>query len=413
MAVRRRVRGALRVYPREMASGRSWWWCNVPGVGRRALDLACDETPREEAHRVACERYAAGGLAAGGSGAAPEETLSAIILCFKAECSGRYKPRTWHSMLVRLVAMQEWFAGERVVRPSQITDEHVARWIATRQKPTKKRGGASNATINRAFLAMRVMLRWAAARDTPLCGSSPFESMRKLKEIDRQPHPIIPSPEEWRRLVAVMLSAPLPEPPTRKDGKVYVPSSTTLERHAENTRGAALLVASAVETGMRFDELRMQRDPDIRAAGVMIAAHDGWSPKSWAERTVPISKETADTLRAMVAWRDEARGLNGRALALGEHWVNDRIDEAWKRGGFVGEPPRMHDARRTFATAHVRAGVGLDRVRQLLGHRDVQTTERYLGRYRTDAEVPVSTLGVASVLQVVAPAQVIPLHAHR
>lgn len=391
----RRIRGALHVYPREMGSGATWWWVHVPGKGRRALNLACADVSRDEAYRLACERFAAGGLAARGAGAPAEATFREVIRAFTLEQSGRYKPRTWHSMKLRLAAAEEYLRETaKIVRPSQVTDETVAAWMNART-----REGASNATVNRALIAMRVVMQWASRRDPPLCGACAFERVKRLREVGRQPHPIVPSPEEWRRLVAEVLEEPVPEHYHRDD---------SAGRHHENVRGAALLLASAVETGFRFDELRHQRAEDVRGNGVIVAAHDGWSPKSWHERTVPISAETAATLKAFIAWRDRARGLNGKRLKLGEHWINDLIDAAWRRAKLAGEAPRMHDARRTFATAHVRAGVGLDRVRQLLGHRDVQTTERYLGRYRSDVDTPVSTLGVAAVLAMpVAP--VIPL----
>lgn len=58
----------------------------------------------------------------------------------------------------------------------------------------------------------------------------------------------------------------------------------------------------------------------------------------------------------------------------------------------------MHDARRTYVTESVRLGVTLDRVRALLGHRDVGTTERYLGRYRSDAAEVAVDVGVSGAL---------------
>jgi len=121
---------------------------------------------------------------------------------------------------------------------------------------------------------------------------------------------------------------------------------------------------------------------------------------------VPVARGTADALRAFVAWRDSAVGLNRRPIVLGDHWMADRIGEAWARGKMAGDPPGMHDARRTFATENVRRGLGIDRVRVLLGHKDVRTTERYVGRYRTDTEQPVAALGVADALREATPARV-------
>lgn len=382
---RRRVRGVLRPYARAMRGGREWWWCAVPGKGRVALGIPCDGATLEEATRLACERYAAGALAPRAAQGAEESTLAEVILAFARERSGAYKPRTWQSMENRLTKVEEWYrTALGVTLPSKVTDEAVSKWLKARQAK------AENATINRDVLAARVVFRWARAREPALCGRTALERTPRLREIGRQTHAVVPSPEEWRGLVAELLNAPCNPRFIGHKGE---------ERHRANCLGVAQIVASAVETGMRFDELRHQRPQDVRATAVIIAAHDGWSPKSWHERTVPVAKETATLLRQAIAWRDKARGLNGKALVLGEHYVNDRIAEAWKRAELPGDPPTMHDARRTFATASVRAGAGLDRVRVLLGHRDVSTTERYVGRYRTDAEAPIAPLGVAAVLE--------------
>lgn len=373
-----------------MRGGALWWWCAL-GRARHALDLDAS-VPRDEAHRIACERYGSGQLprahARGSEGG--EETLAEILTVYAREQVSHYKPRTWASKEFLLAAFAKWMAAHRVERPSQITDALLAQWISERQKGNGKKKGSENATINRALDAVRVCLRWAARRDPQLCKPTALERVKDLREIGRTKHTVIPSPEEWRSVVALLAS----EPPPKRCGN----GELLRARHEANARGAALLVACGVETGLRIDELRHLRALDVDDTAVNVRAYDGWAPKSWEERSVPITRETAKTLRAFVAWRDEARGLNGRPIILGDHWINDRLDDAWERGRLPDDAARMHDCRRTFATARVRAGVGIDRVRVLLGHKDVTTTERYIGRYRSDADEPVASLGVAAVL---------------
>jgi site-specific recombinase XerD len=391
---KRRVRDALRVYPRAMRNEETWWWVAVPGAGRKALHLPCATVPFEEARRVACERYAAGELVAGGARAQAEEaSVAAVIKAWDAAEGPRYKPRSRRSYKLHLVALQEYLEGVGVTRPSGITDEVVAAWVVARQAPRPGRSrGTSNATINRAMIAARVCFGWAASREPALCGSTGFARAKDLREIGRVIHPIIPSPDEWRRCVAAMLQLAVDDQ--------FKDAPDAVARWAVTCRLGALLVASAVETGMRLDELRHQRAQDVRAQAIVIAAHDGWSPKSWHERTLPCAPTTAATVRAFCAARDaRPRGVNNKVLKLGDGWIADLLDRAWKRAGLPGEPPRMHDARRTFATATMRGGGGLDRIRVLLGHRDVATTERYLGRYRTDVDAPVMSLGVADVFE--------------
>ncbi len=60
----------------------------------------------------------------------------------------------------------------------------------------------------------------------------------------------------------------------------------------------------------------------------------------------------------------------------------------------------MHDCRRTFATElSRRPGVSVRDVQRLLGHADLETTQRYLGRYRSDRERAAVDMGIAAVLQ--------------
>lgn len=62
----------------------------------------------------------------------------------------------------------------------------------------------------------------------------------------------------------------------------------------------------------------------------------------------------------------------------------------------VPETYRPHDARRRWVTELVRAGVPISTVRDLIGHRDVQTTERYVCSYYDD-EATVTAPSVATV----------------
>jgi len=69
---------------------------------------------------------------------------------------------------------------------------------------------------------------------------------------------------------------------------------------------------------------------------------------------------------------------------------------------------RMHDFRRSFATRCFRAGVPLTTIRDWLGHKDEQTTMRYVGVYRADADVRVPPSSALAALQP-PPANVLPL----
>lgn len=390
--------GALRVYVRG-----SYWWAHVPGKGRVSLGLP-SEVSRAEALAHASREHGHGRLAAGTAGVQADEVLSVIVETFHREYGPRYKPRALRSAMLHLLAFAAWMEARGVTRASQVTSERLAAWTSA-LSASGRSGARSNATVNRALVVVRVCLRWAAARTPPLCAPTAAEKLRPLREVDRRPHPVIPSPEEWRRLVVALETSPVPETCRTEE---------TQRRHRECARGAALLVAVAVSSGLRLDELRHLRPDDVAGDRVEVRASGGWSPKSWAERTVPVGPEARELARELVAWmRSKPKARNGLALVVGDHWIADAIDEAWARAELPGEPPRMHDCRRTYATATHRAGVPIDRVRALLGHRDVQTTERYLGRYRSDETEVAVDVGVADVLSAKTSAKVLPMKGKR
>lgn len=385
MAAKRRVRNALRVYVRTTAAGEGWWWVGVPGGKRHTLGLREADVSREEAHRVACERFAQSALGPGKTGAPAEEGLDVVIEKYVAEEGPRWKDRSREGFELMLAAFHEAMAELDVPRVSLITSEVLATYIKGRQAKVE------NATVNRTLMLVRRMVRWARRRKPTLLPVAVYlEDIKALKEIEREASPLIPSPLEWKQVIGHLARGVLPI--------VYPNAERYLVRHAANARGAALLVATAVQTGERLDELRHMRLDDIGTDEIRVAAWGDWSPKNHRNRTIPVPTSTAVLAKEFAAWRDRAVGLNGQLLVLGEHWISEQLDAAWEKAGFPGDAPRMHDCRRTFATELHRSGQPLTLVRDRMGHGDVETTEGYLGRYRSDRARVVPDMGVGAAL---------------
>ena len=90
-----------------------------------------------------------------------------------------------------------------------------------------------------------------------------------------------------------------------------------------------------------------------------------------------------------------------------------RLAKTFKRCA-CGAELLMHDARRTFATEMSRRpGVSVRDVQRLLGHADLETTQRYLGRYRSDEARAAVDMGLASVLARSTPAEVVSIGRRR
>lgn len=394
-AVARRKRGVLHPYPRG-----SQWWVQVPGVGRRSLGVPVEGTSKEDAYRLAAQRFAAGALDHKAALAARETGLAALAKLFVAENAHRWSARHAANVSYRLGAFVTTVGVERI---DQITAATLATYAASRPashaKKNPKRGALTDAAINRTIQVARAMARWAAKRSPPLCDMGALAAWKNIREIARNRDPLIPSPAEWSQVVRAI---ELEESPRT--------SARGVERTRVNGAGAARFVALAVQTGLRIDELRHLRTEDIGADVVRVRAWGSWRPKDREERDVPVPGSVASLAREMIAWRDSALGLNSKRLVIGDHWIAERLAAAWTRTGLPGEPPGMHDCRRTFATEMSRTlGVSIRDVQRLLGHADLTTTQRYLGRYRSDAARPALDLGFAAMLARPELAAVIPL----
>lgn len=113
---------------------------------------------------------------------------------------------------------------------------------------------------------------------------------------------------------------------------------------------------------------------DLRAAAVTV-----WG-KGSKERRVPLSEPAADALRGWLRHRHEAPlpdagstalFVNGRGNRLTPRDVRRIIDRR------SASPTHPHALRHTFATHLLDHGADLRVVQELLGHRDVATTQRY------------------------------------
>jgi integrase len=177
-------------------------------------------------------------------------------------------------------AFVDSLAAAGVARIEHITGDTLSRYVDREHKR-----GVCDATINRTVQVARALARWAATRTPPLCDEGALARWKNLREVARNADPLIPSPAEWATLVRELER----EPPTRT-------SPATRGREVANARGLAVLVAVAVQTGLRIDELRHLRPEDIgadvvrvRACGGRRIARRGTSPSPPAWPSSPAS----------------------------------------------------------------------------------------------------------------------------
>ena len=136
------------------------------------------------------------------------------------------------------------------------------------------------------------------------------------------------------------------------------------------------LVAFAIETGLRRGEqFRLRWDQVDLENGVLTLP----LPKGGKTRHVPLSEEAKTILRSFdsflrSAWvfpglKDMTQPMDSRAF------LRRSFEPGLRQAGITGAC--WHSLRHTAASRRIMAGVDLVSVKEILGHRDIQTTLRY------------------------------------
>jgi integrase/recombinase XerD len=127
--------------------------------------------------------------------------------------------------------------------------------------------------------------------------------------------------------------------------------------------------------------------------------------KGGHERSIPLNPQLAEVLKLYAQARGPAlptapffRSRFGRPLSRGA--VYERV-RTWGQRSHVGVPLCPHRLRHTFATHLVRAGVGLVTIRDLLGHRQITSTQIYLHVTAEDLRSAAARHPIGSLLSTV------------
>ena len=136
------------------------------------------------------------------------------------------------------------------------------------------------------------------------------------------------------------------------------------------------LVAFAIETGLRRGEqFRLRWDQVDLENGVLTLP----LPKGGKTRHVPLSEEAKTILRSFDSFLRSAwvfPGLNDVTQSLDSRaFLRRSFEPGLRQAGITGAC--WHSLRHTAASRRIMAGVDLVSVKEILGHRDIQTTLRY------------------------------------
>jgi site-specific recombinase XerD len=114
------------------------------------------------------------------------------------------------------------------------------------------------------------------------------------------------------------------------------------------------------------------------------------------ERIIPLNVEVAESLRKYLTTRPEVPTRNlfvsrlGNALGTGS--VYHLIKRYLKEAGIKKEKVGVHSLRHTFGASLLNSGANLVVIQELLGHRKLETTRRYLHINNVDLRNAVDRL---------------------
>jgi integrase len=158
--------------------------------------------------------------------------------------------------------------------------------------------------------------------------------------------------------------------------------------------------ATALYAGLRRGELMALRWGDVDLANGVIRveraydekAHLEIEPKSRAgRRTVPIVGALRDILVEHKAADCHVGGLTfGGSTPFQPSNLWRRAHRAWKRAGL--QPIGLHEARHTFASILIAAGVNAKAITTYMGHASIQTTYDLYGKLMPGSEAEAAVL---------------------
>ena len=214
-----------------------------------------------------------------------------------------------------------------------------------------KESGLANRSVNRKISTLRTFYKYCLREE--IVEKTPMTGIRTLKQ-----------------------PKPLPKFVTEADiNKVSFPS----DADDFPTRRDQLLFELLYQTGMRQAELRGLRDADVDKYGMKLKVRG----KRNKERLIPLSLQMVTMIDQYQAKRDAAFEVRAERLLLNDkgeemspYFVYDKVHRMLD-GVTTLKQKSPHVLRHTFATHLLDEGADLRAIQELLGHKDLATTQIY------------------------------------
>jgi site-specific recombinase XerD len=234
-------------------------------------------------------------------------------------------------------------------------------------------------TVNKNVIALRAALKWGV--ENGYFQVNPLQNMKLLKETDAGSKVRYLTDDERSRLFAVLNEREARMRDARNNHNEWLdererPTRPELDSVFVDHLKPMVLVSlyCGIRRGTLFGLLWGDMDFD---AGVLTMR--GEIIKGGKILRVPVNSIVVNTL---AAWRDQSKNTSQDDLIFPSQATGAMLRDVKKSWGSVLKAAninnfRWHDMRHDFASQLVMKGVDLNTVRELMGHKDITTTQIY------------------------------------
>jgi site-specific recombinase XerD len=140
-----------------------------------------------------------------------------------------------------------------------------------------------------------------------------------------------------------------------------------------------------LQSGLRVSELVNLRLNNVDFESREITVRQG---KGRKDRVVPLVGQALDALKSYLAVREVSPEYDNVFLArnktsMDQRTVRYRIQKYYKEAG-IRKKASVHTLRHTFATHQIHNGLKINQLKDVLGHKKMETTYKYVHLDRTN-----------------------------
>jgi site-specific recombinase XerD len=283
----------------------------------------------------------------------PQETKTTTqaIALFQQTLQGKnYSPESLRAYLGDLAQFMAWLKTRRVDWDIPYRIERIDIVVFINHLAGKK---ASAVTRKRKLASIRGFLKFC--KDNQIIFGNPADTIEGPIREERDPAILLKT--EYKALLQVA---------------------------GDNTRDFAIVMLF-LQSGLRVSELVKLQLQDVDFASREITVRQG---KGRKDRVVPLVKQAAAALKVYLAVRDAQPeydevfiARNGTSMDV--RTVRYRIHKYYKEAG-IKKKASVHTLRHTFSTHQIHNGLKLNQLKEVLGHRRMETTYKYVHLDRTN-----------------------------